>query len=95
MRLMYDRVAVEVEETKTETKSGLALPDSAQPKENIGKVVAVGDGLWQNGVRCQMTVQVGDKVLFSKAQTFESELNGTKVLIMGEGSIIAILGGIK
>jgi len=44
------------------TASGLYIPDSAQEKQQKGKVVAVGAGKKDH----DMTVKVGDTVLYGK-----------------------------
>ncbi|CAJ1404403.1 unnamed protein product [Effrenium voratum] len=58
------------------TKAGLLLPKSEKPKE--GEVVAVGPGEAnaESGVMVPMSVQVGEKVLYSKyggSETIERE----------------------
>lgn len=94
MRLLYNRVAVHEIKVEGEnvTPSGIALVEGSKPKENKGTVVAIGDGSFTaNGNKLPMTVKVGDTVLFERTQAVESVMEGEKVLIMGEASIIAIL----
>lgn len=93
MRLLYNRVAVEEIQLENKSESLIALPESAKTKENIGVVVAVGEGTrTQTGDLIPLTVKVGDSVLFEKQNAVSTTIQGKKVLIMGEASIIAILG---
>lgn len=93
MRLLYNRVAVEEIQLENKSESLIALPESAKTKENVGVVLAVGEGTrTQTGDLIPMTVKVGDSVLFEKTNAVSTTIQGKKVLIMGEASIIAILG---
>ena len=94
MRLLYNRVAVEEIQAEEKSESLIALPDSARPKENVGVVVAIGEGIrTQTGELIPLTVKVGDKVLFEKNNNMVSTtLEGKKVWMMAEANIIAILG---
>jgi chaperonin GroES len=53
---MTDYVVVQAEEAIAKTASGIYLPDSAQEKSKVAKVVAVGKGI--EGVK------VGDKIIY-------------------------------
>jgi len=93
MRLLYNRVAVEEIQLENKSESLIALPESAKTKENVGVVVAVGEGTrTQTGDLIPLTVKIGDSVLFEKQNVVSTTIQGKKVLIMGEASIIAILG---
>lgn len=92
-RLLYNRVAVEEIQLEEKSESLIALPESAKTKENVGVVVAVGEGTrTQTGDLIPMQVKIGDRVLFERANAVSTTIQGKKVLIMGEASIIAILG---
>lgn len=75
------------------TKSGIVIPDTAdKEKPMMGTVVAVGPGKWnEKGERVQMSVKVGDKVLFKKYGPDEVEVEGKKYLVGDEDDILAIL----
>lgn len=93
MRLLYNRVAVEEIQSEEKSESLIALPESAKTKKNVGVVVAVGEGTrTQTGDLIPMQVKIGDRVLFERANAVSTTIQGKKVLIMGEASIIAILG---
>lgn len=92
MKPLFNRVVIEVIEVKKETAHGIVLPESmTKPNENTGKVVAVGEGIYQNGTLLPMTVKVGDTVLFSRAGGLPFILEDKSYLIFDESSILAIL----
>ena len=84
---LADRVLVEPVAAETKTASGLYIPDTAKEKPQKGKVVAVGSGKKDH----DMTVKVGDTVLYSKYGGTELKLEGTDYLIMREDDILAIV----
>lgn len=89
-----DRVVVQPLEAEETTAGGIVLPDTAQEKPQRGKVVAVGPGrLLENGDRCQMSVSVGDEVLFGKYGGTEIEVDGDEVKVMRESDILAKVAG--
>lgn len=84
---LSDRVVVEPLPAETQTASGLFIPDSAQEKQQKGKVAAVGNGKKDH----EMTVKVGDTVLYGKYAGTELKLDGNDYLIMREDDILAIV----
>lgn len=84
---LSDRVLVEPQEAETKTASGIYIPDSAKEKPQQGKVVAVGKGKKDH----DMTVKVGDVVLYGKYAGNELKLDGKDYLIMREDDILAII----
>ncbi|HAX14460.1 MULTISPECIES: co-chaperone GroES [Leeuwenhoekiella] len=84
---LSDRVLVEPMAAETKTASGLYIPDTAKEKPQQGKVVAVGSGKKDH----DMTVKVGDTVLYGKYAGTELKLEGTDYLIMREDDILAII----
>ncbi|QDU96678.1 10 kDa chaperonin [Lignipirellula cremea] len=90
LRPLDDRVVVEPMEAEEMTAGGIVLPDSAQEKPQRGKVVAVGPGrLLDNGTRGELSVAVGDEVIYGKYGGSEIEVNGAEVKILREGDILA------
>ncbi|MBT8261836.1 MAG: co-chaperone GroES [Bacteroidia bacterium] len=84
---LSDRVLVEPQAAETKTASGIYIPDSAKEKPQQGKVVAVGKGKKDH----DMTVKVGDLVLYGKYSGSELKLDGKDYLIMREDDILAII----
>ncbi|MAZ28187.1 MAG: co-chaperone GroES [Cytophagaceae bacterium] len=84
---LSDRVLVEPMAAETKTASGLYIPDTAKEKPQKGKVVAVGSGNKDH----DMTVKVGDSVLYGKYAGTEIKLDGVDYLMMREDDILAIV----
>jgi len=84
---LADRVLIEPAEAEQKTASGIIIPDTAKEKPQRGKVVAVGNGTKDQ----EMTVKVGDQVLYGKYSGTEVDIDGTKYMIMKEGDIYAII----
>jgi len=84
---LADRVVIEPLPAETQTASGLYIPDSAQEKQQKGKVVAVGSGKKDH----DMTVKTGDIVIYGKYAGTELKLNGNDYMIMKEEDILAIV----
>lgn len=90
IRPLDDRVVVEPMEAEEMTAGGIVLPDTAKEKPQRGKVIAVGPGkLLDNGQRAEMSVAVGDEVIYGKYGGTEIEVNGEEVKILRESDILA------
>jgi chaperonin GroES len=74
-------------------RGGLYIPDTAKEKPQEGEVIAAGPGKVENGNRIELTVKVGDKVLFGKYAGTEVKLDGEEYLIMREDDILGIIEG--
>ncbi len=94
LRPLDDRVVVEPTEAEERTAGGIVLPDTAREKPQRGTVVAVGPGkLLDSGSRGELSVAVGDVVIYGKYSGSEIEVAGKDVKIMREGDILAkVLG---
>ena len=84
---LSDRVLIEPVAAETKTASGIFIPDTAKEKPQKGTVVAVGKGNKDH----DMTVKVGDTVLYGKYAGTELKLEGTDYLIMREDDMLAII----
>ncbi|MEQ8784685.1 MAG: co-chaperone GroES [Pirellulaceae bacterium] len=90
IRPLDDRVVVEPLQAEEKTSGGIVLPDSAQEKPQRGTVVAVGAGrLLDNGNRAELSVAVGDEVIYGKYGGTDIEINGEDVKILRESDILA------
>ena len=87
IRPLADRVLIEPAEAEQKTASGFIIPDTSNEKPQRGKVVAVGKGTKDH----EMTVKVGDNVLYGKYSGTEVDIDGTKYMIMKESDIYAII----
>ena len=84
---LADRVLIEPAEAEQRTASGIIIPVTAKEKPQRGKVLAVGKGTKDH----EMTVKVGDNVLYGKYSGTEIDIDGTKYMIMKESDIYAII----
>ena len=90
LRPLDDRVVVEPHEAEQVTAGGIVLPDSAKEKPQRGTVVSVGPGkLLDSGDRGQLSVSVGDEVIFGKYAGTEIEVGCRDVKILRESDILA------
>jgi len=90
IRPLDDRVVVEPVEAEETTAGGIVLPDTAREKPQRGKVIAVGPGkLLDSGERAEMSVAVGDQVIYGKYGGTDIEVNGEDVKILRETDILA------
>ena len=85
LRPLDDRVVVEPQEAEERTAGGIVLPDTAKEKPQRGTVVSVGPGkLLDNGNRGQLSVAVGDVVIYGKYSGSDIEVAGKDVKILRE-----------
>ena len=87
---LADRVVIEPAAAEQKTASGIIIPDTAKEKPEKpqqGTVVAVGPGTKDN----QMTLKVGDTVIYGKYAGTEFHLDGKDYMIMRENDVIAII----
>ena len=80
-------------EENEQMRGGLYIPDTAKEKPQEGEVIAAGPGKVENGNKIELTVKVGDKVLFGKYSGTEVKLDGEEYLIMREDDILGIIEG--
>jgi chaperonin GroES len=90
IRPLDDRVVVRPTEAEEVTAGGIVLPDSAREKPQRGIVIAVGIGkLLDNGTRGELSVVVGDEVIYGKFGGADIEVDGQEVKILREAEILA------
>ena len=91
-RPLYDRVLVKRVQAEEKTASGLIVPDSAREKPLEATVIAVGSGRQNgDGTRTEMTLTVGDVILFGKYTGDEIKLNGEDHIILREEDVLAVV----
>jgi chaperonin GroES len=90
LRPLDDRVVVQPSEAEETTSGGIVLPDSAKEKPQRGTVVAVGPGkLLDSGNRGELSVVVGDTVIYGKYGGSDVEVEGQEMKILRESDILA------
>jgi len=94
IRPLEDRVLVKPIEAESKTASGIYLPETAKEKPVRGEVIAVGPGKrLDNGKRAEMSVKVGDTVVYGKYAGTEVEIKNNKHLILRESELLGVLQG--
>ena len=90
IRPLDDRIVVQPSEAEETTAGGIVLPDSAREKPQRGTVIAVGPGrLLDSGNRGELSVAVGDTVIYGKYGGSEIEIDGQEMKILRESDILA------
>ena len=90
---LHNYVLLEKIESENKTAGGIIIPDNAKEKPSHGRVIAVGDGLIENGQKIPMSVKSGDIVLFAKwaASANEVKIDGRDYILIKESDILGIL----
>lgn len=93
LRPLNNQVIIKASSKEEITKSGIVLPDTMdKEKPEQGEIIAVGPGkLMDSGNRAEMTVKVGDKVVFKKYSPDDIKLEGEEYLVINENDILAII----
>lgn len=78
---LADRVVAVREEAKTQTASGIYLPDTAKEKPVLAIVEAVGPDV--------KGIKKGDKIVYKDYTTTELKVNGTEYIIVREEDVLA------
>lgn len=80
---LADRVVAVREEAKTQTASGIYLPDTAKEKPAYAVVEAVGPDV--------KGIKKGDKIVHESYKATELKVDGTEYLIVKEEDVLATL----
>ena len=91
IRPLFDRVVIKSCEVEETTKSGLILTENAKEKPQMAEVIAVGPGGVVDGKDVTMSVNVGDKVIYSKYAGNEVKLDGEEYIIVRQSDILAVV----
>ena len=91
IRPLFDRVVIKSCEVEETTKSGLILTGNAKEKPQMAEVIAVGPGGVVDGKDVTMSVNVGDKVIYSKYAGNEVKLDGEEYIIGRQSDILAVV----
>jgi chaperonin GroES len=93
LKPLGDRLLVKPVEEEETRASGLVIPDTAKEKPQKGKVLAVGDGMLEDGKRIPLDVAEGDEVLYSKYGGTEITVDGEDLLVLRESDVLAKVEG--
>lgn len=90
---LFDYVLVKPLEGQTQTASGIVLPDSAKEKPQMGEIMGVGPGAFDEDgeKRMPVDVKIGQKVLYKKWGGNEVKMGSEEWLIIEQKDIMAIV----
>ena len=88
---LADRVVLKQSTPEEKTKSGIILTSQSQEKPQQATVIAVGPGEMVDGKKVEMTVKVGDVVVYSKYAGSEVKLEDEEYIIVKQSDILAIV----
>ena len=92
LKPLGSRVVIEPVEQEEITAGGIVLPETAKEKPQKGTVLSVGPGdRDDDGKYIPLDVKEGDTVLFAKYAGTDIKVEGTKLLIMKESDLLAIV----
>ena len=91
LKPLGDRLIVKAVEEEETTASGIVLPDTAKEKPQRGKVLAAGEGKWDEDgeKRIPLDVSEGDDVLYSQYGGTEITVEGDDLLVLRESDVLA------
>lgn len=90
LKPLDDRIVVQPKEAEEKTAGGLFLPDTAKEKPQRGCVIAAGPGkLLDSGNRAEMSVVIGDEVIYGKYAGSDIEVDGQEFKILRENDVLA------
>jgi chaperonin GroES len=91
-RPLYDRVLVKRCSAEAKTPGGLIVPDTAREKPQEAEVIAVGSGkALDDGKVREISLNVGDRILFGKYTGDEIKLDGVEHIILREEDVLAVV----
>jgi len=93
LKPLSNNVIVKASNKEEMTKSGIFLPDTMnKEKPEQGEIIAVGPGKTDNnGNKIEMSVKVGQKVVFKKYSPDDIKIDNEEYLVINENDILAIL----
>ncbi|GIK84343.1 MAG: 10 kDa chaperonin [Patescibacteria group bacterium] len=85
-------VLVEPAEATKKTASGLYLPENSSDKPQHGTVLAVGDSIWESGVKeIVAPVKVGQTVIYKKWGGNDYKIGDTEYQFLKFEDVLAIV----
>ena len=89
---LFDYVLVKPLEGESKTASGIVLPDSAKEKPQVGEIMAIGPGGYNDeGKLIPMLVEVGQKVLYKKWGGNEVKVGMEEWLLIEQKDVMAVV----
>ncbi|MDO4870560.1 MAG: co-chaperone GroES [Candidatus Saccharibacteria bacterium] len=87
IRPLNDKIVAEKPVVKTQTASGLYLPETAKERSTSAQVIAVGPEV--------KTVKKGDQIIYKEYSTTDIKLGEQEFLIIKEEDVLGVIEGDK
>lgn len=85
-------ILVEPVQVETKTASGLYLPENSVEKPQHGTVLAVGDSIWESGVKeVSAPVKVGQTVIYKKWGGNDFKIGDTEYQFLKFEDVLAVV----
>lgn len=90
---LHNYILLERINEDNKTAGGIIIPDTAKEKPSRGRVIATGDGIYENGNVIPVSVKTDDIVLFAKwaSSANEVKIDGRDYVLIKESDILGIL----
>lgn len=88
---LADRVIIK-QKKADDKKGGIIMPEAAKKKPQVGEVIAVGPGRWnENGDKTiNMSVKVGETVYYASYSGTEITNGNDTLIVLSESDILAV-----
>ncbi len=84
-------ILIKPQEQEKTTASGIVIPDNHQDKPQQGKVLAVGNSIFNDGHEIKSPCAVNDIVIYREWGGKEYKLDGQELLLLKFDDIMAII----
>ena len=92
LKPLADRVVAQRLESEETVKGGIIIPDSAKKKQEMARVIAIGEGkVTAENKTLAMPVKVGDVILMDKYAGQEINIDDEEYIIVKADDIIALV----
>ena len=89
---LFDYVLIKPLKMDEMTPSGIVLPDSVKEKPQMGEIMAVGTGTFNDqGKIVPMVVKVGQKVMYKKWGGNEIKVGSEEWLLIEQKDVMAVV----
>ena len=89
---LHDYIAIQPHKEAHVSPGGIVIPETSVKNPSRGKVLATGPGKQlKKGERLEISVEVGDYVLFDKSNAHAFTINNQEVLMLQDQDIICVI----
>ncbi len=86
-----DRVVLKALDAETTTASGIVLPTQSKEKPQEAEIIAIGNGVNEEGTKVPAEFKIKDKVIYSKYAGTEVKIDNEEYIIVKFSDILAIV----